>query len=407
MRHVVGLVVLIVTAVAADWPRFLGPNGDGHSGDTGLLKSWPAGGPAKLWERDVGSGYAGPAVVGGKVFLIHRIDAEEILECLDAKTGKTFWKKGSPTGYVDDFNFDDGPRGVPAIAGNHVYTLGAEGRLTCRKLADGEKVWEQDLLTHYQPPKGYFGVGVAPLVEGDGVFVNVGAKGAGVVAFDRATGKELWKVSDDGPSYSTPIAAEISGKRRLVFLTRQGLLVLDPTSGEVAHQMRYRARIDASVNAATPLVTDGKIFLSACYGVGAMLLDSDGWKPVWKGDESMSSHYTTAVKVGDYLYGSHGRQEEGATMRCVEWKSGKLKWQKEGFGCAWLIATDWMLIAVQESGEIALLEASPEGYRETGRFTAFAKPTERGKFLRAAPALADGVLYVRDAHKLAAWRVSK
>src|SRR5205085_2306947 len=102
-----------------------------------------------------------------------------------------------------------------------------------------------------------------------------------------------------------------------------------------------------------------------------------------------------------------GRQEQGAALRCVEWKTGEVKWHKEGFGCAWLIAADGMLIAVQESGEVALLEASPEGYREQGRFAAFAKPTQAGKFLRAAPALAEGVLYVRDAHKLAAWRVNK
>jgi outer membrane protein assembly factor BamB len=407
MHRFIGLVALIVTAVAADWPRFLGPAGDGHSPESGLLKAWPAEGPTKLWERPVGSGYAGPAVTGGKVILFHRVEAEEVAECLDAQTGKTLWKQGSPTGYVDEFNFDDGPRGVPAIAGEHVYTLGAEGRLICRKLAEGAKVWEHDLQTDYQFPKGYFGVGVSPLVEGDGVFVNVGAKGAGVVAFDRATGKELWKVSDDGPSYSTPVAADIGGKRRLVFFTRQGLLVLDPKTGEIVHQMRYRARIDASVNAATPLVADGKIFLSACYGVGGLLIDTEGWKPIWKKDESMSSHYTTSVKVGEYLYGSHGRQEEGASLRCVAWKTGEVKWTKEGIGCAWLIAADGMLIAVQESGEIALLEASPEGYREKGRFTAFAKSTDRGKLLRSAPALADGVLYVRDAQKLAAWRVGK
>ena len=279
-------------------------------------------------------------------------------------------------------------------------------------IADGRKLpihWSKTENVRWSVTLPGWGTS-SPVVYGEKIFVTTHLKDKKALltlCFDRATGKELWKVSDDGPSYSTPVAADIGGKRRFVFFTRQGLLVLDPKTGEIVHQMRYRARIDASVNAATPLVADGKIFLSACYGVGALLIDTEGWKPIWKNDESMSSHYTTSVKVGENLYGSHGRQEEGASLRCVAWKTGEVKWTKEGFGCAWLIAADGMLIAAQESGEIALLEASPEGYREKGRFTAFAKSTDRGKLLRSAPALADGVLYVRDAQKLAAWRVGK
>jgi outer membrane protein assembly factor BamB len=391
---------------AADWPQFLGPTRDGQSTEKGILKEWPKSGPRKLWERTIGSGYAGPAVAEGRLILFHRIDNDDIIECLDAKTGEARWKYTVPTGYVDSFGFDDGPRGVPTIAGGQVYALGAEGRLTCLDLASGRKMWDRDLAADFQLRQSYFGVGVAPLVEGDAVFVNVGAKNAGIVAFDRATGKEQWKISNDEASYSTPTVAEIGGKRRLVFLTREGLMVVDPVAGTVVHQRHFRSRMQASVNAATPLVADGQIFLSACYNTGALLLKTDGWQDVWKNDESMSNHYTTCVKVGDYLYGSHGRQEEGAVLRCVEWKTGKVMWTAEGFGCAWLIAVDGMLLAAQESGRIVLLEASPQGYREKGSFVAFPKPELRGKYLRSAPALAEGILYARDAQKLVAWKLT-
>jgi outer membrane protein assembly factor BamB len=360
-----------------------------------------------LWERAVGSGYAGPAVANGRLILFHRIDSDEIVECIDSKTGEPQWKYSVPTGYVDSFGFDDGPRGVPAIAGDQVFTLGAEGRLTCLDMATGRKIWDRAIAADYTLRQSYFGVGVSPLVEGDGVFINVGAKDAGIVAFDRKTGKEMWKAGTDDASYSTPTVAEIDGKRRLVFLTREGLMVIDPATGEVVHQRHFRSRAQASVNAATPLVADGQVFLSACYSTGALLLNIDGWKDVWKNDESMSNHYTTCVKIGDYLYGSHGRQEEGAALRCAEWKTGKVMWTKEGFGCAWLIAADGLILAVQESGKITLLEANPKEYTAKSQFVAFPTPEQRGKYLRSAPALADGILYARDEKKLVAWRVAK
>src|SRR5262245_27164792 len=149
------------TAYASDWPRFLGPSGDGRSTETGLLRQWPKDGPTKLWERKIGAGYAGPAVSGGKRGLFHRTGDDEGGESLDAKSVAAQWKYSTPTGYVDDFNFDDGPRGVPAISGGQVFTLGAEGRLTCLELASGRKLWDRDLANDYPFKKGFFGVGTS------------------------------------------------------------------------------------------------------------------------------------------------------------------------------------------------------------------------------------------------------
>src|SRR5262249_24818568 len=144
-----------------------------------------------------------------------------------------------------------------------------------------------------------------------------------------------------------------------------------------------------------------EVFLSASYSTGALLLNADGWKQVWKSDESLSNHYNTSVKVGDFLYGIHGRQEGGAELRCIEWKNGAVRWRKQGFGCASLVAADGLLIALCDSGEIILLEATPKDYTERGRFATLTKP------LRAMPAMSDGLLFARDSKTLAAWKIRK
>src|SRR5262249_18760563 len=159
-----------------------------------------------------------------------------------------------------------------------------DGKLSCVTLDKGVRVWDRDLMSDYSSKKGYFGVAPSPVVDDARVYVNVGAKGAGVVAFDRKSGKEVWKSSDDGASYSSPVLAKVNGKMRLVCFTRNGLLVLEPDDGKAVHSMRFRARIDASVNAATPLVDGDRVFLTSSYNTGAVLLDAskDEWKQIWK-----------------------------------------------------------------------------------------------------------------------------
>jgi len=410
---VLSLLLAPTLTFAADWPQFLGPTRDGHSPETGLKREWPKDGPPKLWEISVGSGFSGPVVVGGKVLLFHRVGDEEVLQCWDAadsKPLKPLWKVAAATGYVDDFRFDDGPRGTPAIVEGLVCSFGAEGRLTCVELETGKQVWQRDLAKDYPFSKGYFGVGTSPVVDRERVYVNVGSKGAGVIALDRKTGKDVWRASDDEASYSTPTLKEIEGKTWLVCFTRKGLLVLDPASGKVEHEMYFRARIQASVNAATPLVSNNQLFLTASYNTGAIVLEAgkDGWKTIWKNDDSMSCHYNTPVKVGSFLFGIHGRQEYGPELRCVEWATGKVRWTKRGFGCASLIAADGLLIAATETGELIVLEPSEQEYRERGRFQALERPDRGSRPANAVSiALSDGRLFVRDSKKLAAFDVKK
>ncbi len=395
---------VLCLAGGADWPQFLGPNRDGSSPEAGLLRNWPRDGPPLVWKKAVGEGYSGPVIAGGKLILFHRVGDNEVVACLNAATGKEHWKFAYPTAYQDDFGKGNGPRATPTISGKRVYTLGAAGELHCIDFGSGKKVWGRELLKEYRVPPSFFGVGSSPLVEGNLVLVNVGGKGAGIVAFDRETGKEVWRATDDGASYASPVAATIHGRRYGIFFTRQGVVLLDPKTGKVDYRKRWRARIDASVNAATPLVVGDLIFFSASYETGALLLKvgKGGVEEVWSGDEEMSNHYATCVVHDGYLYGFHGRQEAGAALRCVELKTGKIRWTRPRYGCGSLVLADGLLLILTERGDLVLAEPSPDAYREKAHVHVFdALPC------RAQPALADGRLYARDGAELKCWNLKK
>lgn len=389
-------------ARAADWPQFLGPDRNGISGETGLIATLRSR-PPLLWERSVGAGFSGPVVAGGRLILFHRVGDDEVVDCLDAATGRDKWRFAYATAYRDDFGFDDGPRSTPLVADGMVFTLGAEGALHGLDLATGKKMWRRSVNDEYGVRKGFFGVATSPIVEGDLLLINVGGRDAGIVAFDRRTGKEVWKATSDEASYSSPVAATVAGRRHVFFLTRDGLVVLDPKSGAIHARKHWRSRINASVNAASPVVVGDDVFVSACYGTGALLahVRKDGLDEIWSSDEVMSNHYGTCVQRDGFLYGFDGRQEEGARLRCVEWKTGKVRWTQEGFGCGSMIFADGQLIVVNENGELVLVEATPAAYREKGRVALLSKP------VRAPIALADGRLYARDAKRLICLNLKK
>jgi outer membrane protein assembly factor BamB len=403
----------LALAQEGDWPQILGPNRNGIYTGPDIVTSFPRSGPPPLWKRDVGAGFAGPAVAGDRLILFHRVKGRETVEAMDAGTGKTIWTFDYPTTYRDDFGFDEGPRAVPVIAGGRVFTHGADGMLHGIDSATGKMLWSVDTRKVFDAPKGYFGVASSPVVDGDRVLVNVGGKkglgppkpgdGGGIVAFDAASGKPIWTATADEPSYSAPIVADIGGQRTGVFFTRTGLVAVDPASGKVLYQHRWRARMAASVNAATPIVSGDQIFLSSSYGTGAVLLQvaNNGVKPIWSGDESMSNHYSTSVLKDGYLYGFDGRQEFGQTLRCVELATGKVMWNVDGFGAGTLIIAGDTLVITRESGELALAPASPKAFR----FNARAQVTKG--IVRAYPALANGRYYVRNEHQLSAFDLQR
>ena len=391
--------------LAADWPQFLGPTRNGVSTETGLATSWPKKGPPVVWDKEVGEGFSGPVVVGDRLILFHRVGEEEVVECLGAADGATSGRRATPPS----------TRTITARATARVrrrwsptagFTRSAP-TACCNAWSwtTAIRYGERSLHEDYEVRKGFFGVGTSPLLEGGRLLVNVGgANGAGIVAFDKDDGKEVWKADDHDASYSSPVAADVAGVRQAVFFTRDGLAALDPADGRIRYSKHWRSRMDASVNAATPLVVGDEIFLTACYGTGAVLLRAkkDGVEEIWKGDKSLSCHYGTPVYKDGYLYGFDGRQEEGARLRCVEMKSGKVQWTSENFGCGSMILADGNLVILSEDGDLVLAKATPEKYQELARAAVL---TNRP--CRAPLALADGKLYGRDGKKLVCWNLKE
>lgn len=390
-----------MAARASDWPQFLGPTRNGVYPDASLAAPWPKEGPPLIWQKKAGQGFSGPVVASGKLVLFHRLDDKETIECFEANTGKPIWTFDYPTAYRDDFGFDEGPRATPAIADGRVYTYGAEGALHCLDFVTGTNIWSVNAKTEFHAPKGFFGIACSPSIERNAVLLMVGGRGgAGIVAFDKANGKILWKTTDDEASYSSPIVTTINDRRYALCLTRSGLVATDPPTGKIFFQFPFRPPIGSSVSAATPLIIGDLVFLSASYGAGAVLLKfkENGPEKIWSSDEVLSNHYATSIHHNGFLYGIHGRTDPGfeppASLRCVELKTGKVRWQKEAFGAATITLAGDQLLILTERGELIRAPASPEGF----------KPNAQAQILpnqvRAHPALANGLFYARSKDKL-------
>jgi outer membrane protein assembly factor BamB len=377
---------------ASDWPQILGPSRNGTYEGPALDEGWGGAGPRVVWRRPIGQGLSGPVVAGNHVILFHRVSNREVVEAIDPVSGKTQWQYGYPTSYRDDFGFDEGPRAVPVVAGGVVFTFGAEGQLHALDLATGQRIWSEDTMHRFNVPKGFFGAAGSPIVEDGRVIANLGGRNAGIVAFEAMTGKVLWTALDAGASYSSGIGATIAGRRYAVFLTRNGLVGIDPATGQVRFERPWRARQAASVNAATPVINGDAIFVSAEYGPGAGVLRFDGstLTEVWASDEVLSNHYATSVYAGGFLYGFHGRQEFGQSFRAVEFQTGKVRWSEDRFGAGSVTLVGDRLLIVRENGEMVLAAASPDAFRVLAR-ARILPPT-----VRAYPAIADGMVYLRN-----------
>src|ERR1043166_231687 len=391
-----------------DWPRLLGPLGNGVSRETGLLSQWPSNGPPVLWDKSIGTGYGAPSVLGDRLVFHHRVQTNEIVECLDAPTGKTRWRYEYPSHFEDPYGYNNGPRASPVLSTNGCYTFGAEGKLLCLDL-DGQLVWQRDTAVVWNVPPAFFGVGSTPLLEGGLLMVMVGGQpNSGMVAFDPATGKTVWESVgqtnwervpmrgwpgeppvhwqpwEKQASYSSPMVATIHGQRHLLCLMRQGLVSLDPTTGKVNFSFWFRSRLNDSVNAMTPVVVDDLIFISAAYyRVGSVLLrvkpGGKAVEEVWRG-LSLETHWSTPIYHEDHLYGFSGRNEPDARLRCLDFKTGNLLWDRDEswpphstptppvFGRGSCILADGKLIALGEGGLLGLFALDPAKANEICRF---------------------------------------
>ena len=381
------------TANAGDWPQILGPERSGKASGEELPARLD---PAKLkplWESKLGGGYAGPVIVGQRVIVFHRVEENEVVDALDAATGKRLWRAPSPASYRGgvDPHGDVGPRCVPLISQDSVFAFGAAGDLVCVALDSGKVRWRRELAGDYDAPEGYFGVGSTPILAGGKLLVNVGGKSAGLVAIDPLSGKTVWQGTAEVASYSSPTLATLGGQEHAIFVTRLNCVAVDPATGKATTLFPF-GRSGPTVNAATPLVIGDKLFVTASYNIGAELrqLSGSSARQLWANDETLSSQYNTPVEHNGYLYGIHGREDAGAAeLRCIELASGKVKWSRAGFGCAHAILAGDKILLVGVRGKLTLIAANPSKYEELGS-------GNLGRHdLRALPALAGGRLYAR------------
>lgn len=388
-------------AIAGDWPQILGPqrNGIAAKGKIAATKA------EQLWSAPCGSGLAGVAVADGAVVLFHRLDDSETLTAFPARTGNTgpLWKAQAPSSYRAQIVDDNGPRAVPTISGGKVYTYGVQGRLSCVNLKTGEIVWQRDTHQDYDAPEGYFGAACSPLVVGNRVIVNVGGrKDGGVVAFDTETGRTLWQTSTELASYSSPVLIERQGKSIALVITRLNLLGLDPERGTELFRTPFGSR-GPTVNGALPVSIGEHVLLTASYGIGAQWLKvgPNQVETVWE-DTLLSSQYTTPIVHQGHVYGVDGRQDGGPiALKCFNPSTRRVDWTESLPEYATLIAADDKLLIMQSNGTLRVAALDPKAYRESGTFS-LARGTTR-----ALPALADGVLYIRNESRLMAFDLNE
>lgn len=409
LRMVLQLTVMVALACrpevldAGDWPQILGPNRDGRANDEHLADKFPADGPPQVWELKVGEGFAGVAIAGDRGILFHRVKNQEEVLCFDPQTGNQVWAKQFSASYQGGIAPDNGPRCVPLIHENRVVVFGAAGQMHCLGLEEGAALWTRELHRDFKGSEGYFGAGSTPLVIDDKVLVNVGGgAGAGVVALKLATGETVWKSTDEGASYSSPLATRLGDETAAVFVTRLNCLAIRPRDGSVLWRFPFGAR-GPTVNAASPIRLDDRLFLSASYGIGAVMANISAEKasPIWENNDSLSSQYTTSVLHGGVLYGVHGRADGGdASLRCIDPQNGQVLWSRDGFGVAHAILADDKLLLIKDDGTLVLVRPDAKRYAELGQSRVL-KET-----VRALPALSRGKLYLRDARRLICLDVS-
>ncbi|MEM9291184.1 MAG: PQQ-binding-like beta-propeller repeat protein [Acidobacteriota bacterium] len=381
-----------MAVVSGSWPHFRGPERDGKTPSRiPLLSDWPKAGPPVLWEAPVGPGYSGLAVAENRLFTAYNRGEEEVLVALDAGSGKELWTLTLGKAYTD--NMGDGPRATPAIAGSMVYALSARGLVHGVSADSGELRWTVDLIQRFGA-RFPLGASSQPLVLADRLLVDAGGpEGKSIVALSLANGETLWTAGNDSSGYSQAIPLVIDEVEQAVFFTATKLQSVDPASGEILWERPWKT--DWDVNAATPIfVEPNRLFVSSGYDTGSALLEISRSGAIWKVSEvwrsrRLKNQFSSSVLVGDHLYGFDNK-----IFKCLELSTGRERWKARGFAHGSLVYGDGDLYVLGEEGRLALVEATPESYREKASVEIFNSRTW------TPPTLIDGRLFVRDEARL-------
>lgn len=421
VRHIT-LAALVLTAVSSaradDWPQWMGPKRDNIWRETGIIETFPAGGPKRVWSTPLAGGYAGPAVAGGKVFVTDYVTKDKTEEgnfdrkettgtervfCLDEANGKVVWKHVYPVKYA--ISYPAGPRCTPTVHEGKVYTLGAEGDLICFEAATGKIVWQKNLKKEYQTETALWGYAAHPLIDGKKLLTLAGRDGNHVVALDKDTGKEIWKSrSQKEQGYSPVFITEAGGKRQLIAAGPSALRSLDPETGTEYWATEYTADNGAIIM--TPVRSGDHLFVGGYSNKNLLVklaTDKPGVEVVAKDKRNA---FLSPVNVQPFLEGNilYGYHEDG-NMFAVELPSGKRLWDSPGpvgkvqaSGTAFIVKNGDRFVFFAETGDLVFGKLSKEGYDETARAKVI-EPTQTNwgrQVVWCAPAFANKKMFVRS-----------
>ena len=397
---IVSVITLNAQSSSVDWPQWRGPDRNGISKETGLLSQWPRSGPPVAWSAAMlGAGYGSIAVQGDRVYVQGMRNRQSVVSTLNRADGKLVWVR--ILGPAGDNDRGPGPRSTPTIDGDRVYVLSETGDLACLRVADGSVIWQRNILKEFRGDNPYWLLSESPLIDGNNVIVTPGGRGAGVVALDKMSGKTVWasKELSDGAGYSSPIIADVGGVRTIMTFTADAGVGVRASDGKL--MWRNTTAANGTANIATPVYSDGKVFFTSSYGAGAALLGLRAAGNEVRAQEiystrDMKNHHGGVVLVNGYIYGFND-----SILTCLEFASGKMVWRDRSVGKGAVTYADGHLYILSEDNIVGLVEATPAGYREKGRFTI----ADQGLPSWAHPVVSGGRLYIRNQGTLTGYDV--
>lgn len=390
-RMVAGVAVLVSGLIAVanasggevfDWPQFRGPNRDGISKETQWDPQALRRGAKVLWSAQVGAGYSSVSIKGDRLFTMGHGGNQDTVYALSLKDGSVLWKHS----YGCEAGSFPGPRATPATDGKWVYSFSRTGQLLCLDALTGEVKWQKDVVKEFGAQELKWGFSGSPVILGDTLLMNVGEYGA---VMDRFTGTTVWASPAGTGGYATPVEVVAGGRDFLAIFSAKALYGVDAKTGKMLWSHPWKTCYD--INAADPVVSGGRLFVSSGYNTAGALLDLSGAAPavVWI-NKNMKNQFSSCVLVKGYLYGFDGNNGSSSSLKCVDFNTGEEKWSaKIGFGA--LSAAGDSLIALNEEGDLFVIKASP------GKYEAVSEARKvLGKTCWTAPVLCRGILYCRN-----------
>ena len=390
MKNYLRLFLALLPSLAhcADWPSWRGPTQDNASSETDWTDQWPGGQPKEIWRADVQLGFGSMVVGDGRLFTLgHNGENTATLFCIDAASGKSLWKKSWDSNLGDKY-FEGGPVSTPVLDGPRLYLLTRWGQARCLQAATGKTLWQRDLVETEDVRVPTWGFAGAPVIHGERLLLNVGEAG---MALSKATGKVLWKSARRSAGYSSPVVFEADSNKYALFSSDKQYTAVDLATGKPWWSYRWLTRY--GVNATDPVVTDdAHALISTGYGKGSALIKmyKDDPETLWKSRE-LKTQMSTSLLIDGHLYGVDGDTTQKASLKCVELKTGKLKWSHREFGSGNVLTANGKLICLSGAGELIVAPVSSSAFQ----------PTARAKVLDGKcwnpHILANGRLYCRNA----------